>query len=130
MRWRAVGLTLLVLVGLAMVIFVWFLLELPIEEDPPQRRQPFPPISPSIKDQLRGQDVPGLGTVINGRCRYRGGLDYTGGPFVCRVGTVNGQTGVCRVHLNESEEVSRLSCRRASEGDAGQAVSGPSVLLP
>jgi hypothetical protein len=117
------------LVSLAVLIFVVFLVSLPIEEDPPQRRHPFPPISPSIKEQLRGRDVPGLGTVINGRCRYRGGLDYTGGPFVCKVGTVNGQKGVCRVRLNESDEVSSLTCRRASEKDADQAISGPSVLL-
>jgi hypothetical protein len=130
MWWRAVGLTLLVLVGLATLIFVWFLLELPIEEDPPQRRNPLPPISPSIKEQLRGRGVPGLGTLSNGRCRYKGRLNYTGGPFVCKVGTVNGRKGICRVRLNESEEVSSLSCRRASDEAADQAISGPSVLLP
>jgi hypothetical protein len=130
MWWRAVGLTVLVLVGCAVVLLVVFLLSLPIEEDSPQRRNPFPPISPSIKGQLRGRDVPGLGTLTSGRCRYKGGLNYAGGPFDCKVGTVKGQRGICRVRLNDSEEVSSLSCRRASDEAADEAISGPSVLLP
>jgi hypothetical protein len=130
MWWRAVGPILLVLLGLALLGFVVFLVSLPIEEDPPQRRQPYPPISPSIEEQVRGRDVPGLGTLKNGRCRYKGGLNYTGGPFVCKVGTLSGQKGLCTVRLNESEDVSSLSCRRASDEAADQAISGPSVLLP
>jgi hypothetical protein len=126
MWWKAVALTLGVLVGLAVVLLV----SLPIEEDPPQRRQPFPPISPPIEEQLRGRDVSELGTVINGRCRYRGGPDYTGGPFVCAVGTANGRKGICRVRLNELEEVSGLSCRPATSEQAKQATSGPKALLP
>jgi hypothetical protein len=130
MWWRVVGFVLLALVGVAILILVVFLLALPIEEDSPQRRNPFPPISPAIKEQLVGREVSGLGTLSNGRCRYKGGLNYTGGPFVCKVGTLNGRKGICTVRLNESEEVSSLSCRRASDEVADQAISGPSVLLP
>jgi hypothetical protein len=78
------------------------------EEDSP------PEISPTIKEQLRGRHIPGLGTFSDGKCAYTGLRDDYSGKWRCGVTTSVGHTGFCRLRMEEMK-VTEISCRRTKE---------------
>jgi hypothetical protein len=99
------------LLAVAAAMFVAGCEDLSKNLEPPPPTNPFPSISPAIKEQLHGRDVQGLGTIAGARCVFQGRTADSVAPWRCRVSTTDGGWGYCLVRV-AGDELSEVSCRR------------------